>query len=169
MRRADLALGLVVAAVGAYALSLALDMSMYGANRVPGPGFFPTLLAGLLLGLGLLLAATSVRRRHEPAADGSAGAAGRADPDSRGDWHRQARAGTVLLCYAVSVPLLGLLGFVPTAALLVFALLFGVEGRRNWGALSAAILIPVAASIIFVDLLTIPLPQGLLSHGPLGI
>jgi putative tricarboxylic transport membrane protein len=163
MRRADLVLGLVVAAVGAYALSLALDMAMYGAHRVPGPGFFPTLLAGFLLGLGLLLAATSVRGRRRPS-EGDV-----ADPETHGDWHRQLRAGTVLGCYALSVPLLGLLGFVPTAALLVFVLLFGVEGRRNWRALLASILIPVAASIVFVDLLTIPLPEGLLSHGPLGI
>jgi hypothetical protein len=163
MRGADLVFGLVVAAVGAYALSLALDMAMYSSSRAPGPGFFPTLLAGLLLGLGLLLAATSVRRRRTPPEGDDA------EPESRGDWHRQARAGTVLACYALTVPLLGLLGFVPTAALLVFVLLFGVEGRRNWRALAAAVLIPVAASIIFVDLLTIPLPQGLLSHGPLGI
>jgi putative tricarboxylic transport membrane protein len=160
MRKAELALGLVVAAVGAYALSLALDMAMYSSSHVPGPGFFPTLLSGLLLGLGLLLAVTSLRRKR-----------GTEDAEAPEpvNWHRQMRAGAVWLCYAVSIPLLTLLGFVPTGALLVFALLFGVEGRRNWRALAAAILIPVAASVVFVDLLTIPLPQGLISHGPLGI
>jgi len=41
MRRADLILGLVVAAVGAYALALALDLAMFSAPGSPGPGSSP--------------------------------------------------------------------------------------------------------------------------------
>lgn len=191
MRRADLVTGLVVAGVGAYALSMALDLAMFGAHRVPGPGFLPTLLSVLLLGLGVLLAATSLRSRHapdaapdtqdqsgdqpgdQPAQQGAAGPAGQyvreAGTEPPTERRRILRASTVLLCYAACVPLLTIVGFVVATALLVFALLFGVEGRRNWRATLAAIVIPVATYTLFVDVLTISLPVGLLGPGPLGI
>jgi len=172
MRRADLITGLVTAAVGAYALQLAFDLAMYGSHRVPGPGFFPRLLSSLLLGLGVLLAVRSFRRRPAAAQLGAPGAGlteGQVSPDQHEELHRQLRAGSVWLCLALSVPLLGLLGFVPSMALLVFVLLFAVEGRRDWRAVLTAAVIPVACSALFVDLLTIPLPVGLLSHGPFGI
>jgi putative tricarboxylic transport membrane protein len=168
MRRADLITGLVAAAVGAYALQLAFDLGMYGAHRVPGPGFFPRLLSSLLLGLGLLLAVRSLRRRPVTVQPGTAEGA-ETTGGYRDEVRRQLRAGSVWLCLVLSVPLLALLGFVPSMALLVFVLLFAVEGRRDWRAVLTAIVIPVACSALFVDLLTIPLPTGLLSHGPLGI
>jgi putative tricarboxylic transport membrane protein len=160
MRLTELITGLVVASVGAYALDLALKMSMYGVGGIPGPGFFPRLLSGLLLGLGLLLAAVAVRSRPAPSP-------GRLSRGEEG--RRELRAGTVWLCYAACVPLLTLLGFVPTMALLVFALVFGFEKRRTWRGLAVAIVVPVAISAVFVNLLTIPLPEGLISHGPFGI
>jgi hypothetical protein len=203
MRRADLILGLVVAAVGAYALALALDLAMFSATGQPGPGFFPRLISALLALLGLLLAAVSLRRRQPAAGEhaapaASAGAAtpaiaetataetaaagSSADESAEGEAEaksgaeaepasvrRTLRAGTVWLCFALAMPLLALLGFVPAAAALVFVLLFGVEGRRNWRSVLVAIVIPVAASVVFTKLLSVPLPQGLLSHGPLGI
>jgi putative tricarboxylic transport membrane protein len=197
MRRADLILGLVVAAVGAYALALALDLAMFSATGQPGPGFFPRLISALLALLGLLLAAVSLRRRRPAAAEQAAPAAsaGAATPaiaetataetatagssaDERDESEAEAepasvrrtlRAGTVWLCFALTMPLLALLGFVPAAAALVFVLLFGVESRRNWRSVLVAIVIPVAASAVFTKLLSVPLPQGLLSHGPLGI
>jgi hypothetical protein len=79
------------------------------------------------------------------------------------------RSGAVWLCYALSAPLLTILGFVPATAVLIFVLLFAIEGRRNWRSLVAAVLIPVATSALFIDVLTISLPSGLLSHGPFGI
>lgn len=161
MRRAELITGLVTAAVGAYALEIALHLALFGSHRVPGPGFFPRLLSSLLMLLGLLLAASSLRRpRTGRPADRQAG---------RAELRRELRAGTVWLCFAISAPLLAVLGFVPATALLVFTLLFAVEGRRNWKSVLVAVVIPVATSTLFVSVLTIPLPSGLLSHGPLGI
>jgi hypothetical protein len=179
MRRADLILGLVVAAVGAYALVLALDLAMFSAAGQPGPGFFPRFISALLTLLGLLLAAVSLRRRRQPAAEGEpeaempalaeTAAEAEAEVEEPATVRRTLRAGTVWLCFALSMPLLVLLGFVPAAAVLVLVLLFAVEGRRNWRSVLVAIVIPVAASVVFTKLLSVPLPQGLLSHGPLGI
>lgn len=172
MQRADVVAGVAVAALGAFALVTALNLAFLSTNGVPGPGFFPTLLSGLLLLLGVLLGATSLRRRPEPGpgADESPsrqlpGELAEEGPSGRA---RVLRAGTVWLCFAVSVPILAVLGFVPAMAILIALVLFGVERRLNWRALVVAVVVPVSVYELFVHLLTIPLPVGLLNLGPLS-
>lgn len=193
-RRADLILGVVIAALGAWALSMALDLSMFTKTHTPGPGLFPTLVSSFMLALGILLAALCARDlvigSREPSASDSAGAhpsteaapidsvdsapidSGPSDSapiDSGPSQPRRiGRAGAVFACYVVAMPLMSILGFVPAAAVLIVLVLFGVERRRDWRALAAAVLIPVAAFYLFVHLLTIQLPTGLLDLGPLG-
>ena len=75
------------------------------------------------------------------------------------------RAGSVWLIFLISVPILTILGFVPAMAILVAAVLFGVERRLNWRALVVAIVVPVAVYELFVHLLTIPLPVGVFNLG----
>lgn len=201
MRRADLILGLVATAVGAYALQQALHLAMFAQSGVPGPGFLPRLVSGLLVGLGVLLTVLSLRSRrgsgpaavNDPAsatsgpeadiapavrADPAVGAdpavhAGAAIAEAGGPARRvagkQLRAGSVWLLFALAIPLVAVLGFVPAAALFVFVLLFTVERRRNWRAVLVAVALPVATSVVFTDLFGIQLPQGLLGHLPLGI
>lgn len=176
MRRADLIFGLVIAAVGGWALSGALDLAMFGRNHEPGPGLFPAVISAALLLLGLLLAVLSalgiVRTRREPEAVTAPAAPGGDVADAvagPSELRKQLRAGSVLALYALMMPLLTLLGFVPATALLIFGLLFGVERRWDWRSVAAAILIPVGCHIIFVQLLTIQLPTGLISHGPFGV
>jgi hypothetical protein len=180
-RRLDLILGVIVAVLGALALSMALNLTLFSKKHVPGPGLFPTLITSVMLGLGLLLAALSTRdlivwRRHPPEAAGNPEATGdtgdtpaeAAATGGPSQTRRVLRAGSVLICYALAMPLMTILGFVPAAAVLVFLVLFGVEGRRNWRSMSAAILIPVASFFLFVHLLTVQLPTGLLDLGPLS-
>lgn len=165
MRRVDFVLGVVVAVVGACALWMALPLAVITPRSgAPGPGLLPRLLSALLIVLGLLLAVVSVR--HSAAAKTEQASSG---PDEAPSTRGLLRAGSVWLCYALAVPLLAVLGFVPAAALLVFVLLFGIEQRRDWWAVAAAILIPVATSVVFVGLLKIQLPQGLLGHWAFGI
>lgn len=164
MRRVDFVLGVVVAVVGACALWMALPLAMVTPRSgAPGPGLLPRLLSTLLIVLGLLLAVLSVRRSAAKTEQASPG------PDEAPTTRGLLRAGTVWFCYALAVPLLAVLGFVPAAALLVFVLLFGIEQRRDWWAVAAAILIPVVTSVIFVGLLKVQLPQGLLGHWAFGI
>ncbi|HEX3593329.1 MAG TPA: tripartite tricarboxylate transporter TctB family protein [Pseudonocardiaceae bacterium] len=169
MQRADVVAGTVVAALGAFALVTALNLAFLSDSGVPGPGFFPTLLSGLLLLLGVLLAATSLRRRSSVVAEE------RPERQVPGDIAvetsqraRVLRAGTVWICFLVAVPILAVLGFVPAMAILIAALLFGVERRLNWKSLVVAIVVPVAVYELFVHLLTIPLPTGVISIGPLS-
>jgi hypothetical protein len=172
MQRADVVAGVAVAAFGAFALVTALNLAFLSTSGVPGPGFFPTLLSALLLLLGVLLGVTSLRRRPEPTDDDEAPSrqlpgelVDEVGPSGR---TRVLRAGTVWLCFAVSVPILAVLGFVPAMAILIALVLFGVERRLNWRALVVAVVVPVAVYELFVHLLTIPLPVGLLNLGPLS-
>lgn len=171
MQRADVVAGTVIAALGAFALVTALNLAFLSDSGVPGPGFFPTLLSGLLLLLGILLAATSLRSRPATGVDSDEPARqlpGEVAAEGPTGTARVLRAGTVWLCFAISVPILTVLGFVPAMAILIAVVLFGVERRLNWRALVVAIVVPVAVYELFVHLLTIPLPVGLINIGPLS-
>ncbi|HEX3786297.1 MAG TPA: tripartite tricarboxylate transporter TctB family protein [Pseudonocardiaceae bacterium] len=172
MHRADVVAGAAVAALGAFALVTALNLAFLSNSGVPGPGFFPTLLSGLLVVLGVLLAVFALRTRQVVASGPDTGdvtdveSAEGEDEPSQG--RRALRAGGVWLCFAVAVPVLTVLGFVPAMAILIAVLLFGVERRYSWRSLVLAVVVPVAVFELFVHVLTIPLPGGLLALGPLS-
>ena len=106
MRRLDLVTGLVTTAVGAFAFCDARDLAMFGANHVPGPGFFPKILAGLLAFLGLVLAGISLRDNGSPAGEHGEGAE---EPSTRSG---RLRAMAVLFAFGV-IALYGVIGFAP--------------------------------------------------------
>ena len=58
------------------------------------------------------------------------------------------------------VLLVGPLGFPLAMLLLVGAILFGIERRRNLAAVLTTVLIPVLAWLIFGQLLQVALPMG---------
>jgi putative tricarboxylic transport membrane protein len=166
MQRADVVAGTAVAALGAFALVTALNLAFLSDSGVPGPGFFPTLLSGLLVVLGVVLGVTSLRKR--PATE--TGDGGEAEEltaaDSPSGRSRVVRAGAVWVCFLLAVPILTYLGFVPAMAILVALLLFGVERRLNWRSLVVAVVVPVGVYELFVHLLSIPLPTGVIAIGP---
>jgi len=153
MRRMDFYTGLVTAAVGAAATWNARNLSMFGEHSVPGPGFFPKILAGLLIVLGLLLAFIAGREKpQEPVADEAAGTGGRR--------HAMLRPVAVLVVFGVIAPLVALIGYIPAMVLLVLVVLYGIERRRDFRSLLAAVLIPMASYVLFAHLFAIPLPSG---------
>src|ERR1700755_3028882 len=96
MRRMDFYTGLVTAVVGAAATWDARKLTMFGDHNVPGAGFFPKILAGLLIVLGLLLAAMALRDRsaeHDGAVE--------VDPDAPGPARRMLRPAAVLIVFGV--------------------------------------------------------------------
>ncbi|OPX13295.1 tripartite tricarboxylate transporter TctB family protein [Mycobacterium sp. AT1] len=151
MRRLDLYTGLVTAAVGAAATWDARTLSMFGDHNVPGPGFFPKILAGLLIALGALLAALALRDRpDEPDVDTTDETPGRTILRPIG----------VLVVFGVIAPLVAVIGYIPAMVLLVLVVLYGIERRRDARSLLAAVLIPVATYVLFAHLFAIPLPSG---------
>lgn len=169
MQRADVVAGTTVAALGAFALVTALNLAFLSDSGVPGPGFFPTLLSGLLVVLGILLAVISLRKRAAVPVTGDESVdheESAIEVEERSPRERIQRAGAVWICFAVAVPVLTVLGFVPAMAILIAVLLFGVERRLNWRSIVLAVVVPVAVYELFVHLLSIPLPVGLFALGP---
>jgi hypothetical protein len=162
MQRADVVAGTAVAVLGAFALVTALNLAFLSDSGGPGPGMFPTLLSGLLVVLGVVLGVTSLRKR--PATEPDTGAEAQ-EPGETGR-ARVLRAGTVWLCFLIAVPVLTFLGFVPAMVILIALLLFGVERRLNWKSLVVAVVVPVGVYELFVHLLSIPLPTGVIALGP---
>src|SRR6478609_9592427 len=154
MHRMDLTTGLVTAAVGGAAFFDARDLTMFGENSVPGPGFFPKILAGLLVVLGLILAGIALREREpEPVeADRVAG-----EKPSRSG---RIRAAAVLIAFGIFAPLVAVIGYVPAMVLMILVVLYGIERRRDFRSLVAALLIPTATYLLFAHAFSIPLPSG---------
>lgn len=164
MKRAELALGLGVSAVGAGALAMALGMRFFTGGG-PGPGFFPVLCSSALTVLGLILAWQSLQAAlPEVRAVGPVGAAEARrrklstlepdEPDPR-------RTLAVWGGYVAAVPVLYGLGFTLTMTALMAYLLVVVERRWSPRAIAAVLLVPAAVYLLFVHLLGIDLPEGL--------
>jgi putative tricarboxylic transport membrane protein len=156
MRRMDFITGLVTAAVGAAALWDARDLHMFGQNNVPGPGFFPNILAGLLVALGLILAGLALRPVEPAVGNGQDDETAVEGPTRNG----RLRAAAVLVAFGIIAPLVAVIGYVPAMMLLVLVVLYGIERRRDFRSLVAALLIPTATYLLFAHAFSIPLPPG---------
>src|SRR5690242_2063372 len=161
MRRVDFCTGVVTAAVGLAALWDTRNLVMFGEHDVPGSGFFPRILAGLLAVLGLVLAGMALREHTAPPADPDA----IAREDGGSTRHKMLRPVAVLIAFGVIAPLVAVIGYVPAMVLLVLVVLYGLERRRDLRSLVAAVLIPVATFLLFAHAFAIPLPAGPLLAG----
>jgi putative tricarboxylic transport membrane protein len=158
VRIGELALGVAAAAVGVAALVDAAGLQRFGTHGVPGPGFFPDLVAVLLIVLGLLLALAS--RRHRSPGDDAPDGPAAIEPvsSSRRGFAGLPRVARVWLGFVVAIPLLELIGFVPATVALVAYLAVAVERVRAVRAIPAAIVIPVSVYLLFAYLLGVDLP-----------
>jgi hypothetical protein len=169
MRRAG-----VVALIGVGALLMALNLAFFAKDGTPGPGFFPVLLSSLLVVLGVALAIIS--RRPAPVEVRAVGAVADVEAAPAADdggapssWAGMRKPALVGLAFVVAVPLLTVVGFVVAMIALMAVLFYGVERRRGIGPAVAAVVVPVALYELFVELLGIQLPVGVLGLGFLGI
>ena len=120
-----------------------------------GPAVFPAVIGGGLALCGVLVFA-GVGSRYE--ADALAELAAHEDTPAppRGLW-RLAIPPALLLFYVLVV---GRLGFVPTAAIMVLTAALALGARRL--ALPLAVVAPLVVHFLFAKLLRVPLPAGLL-------
>ena len=173
MQRTDVVAGAVVTLVGVVALALALNWSFFAADGTPGPGFFPVLLSAALVVLGVVLAVQGVRpARIEVRAIGAVSEVEKhGDGGDEGEPLLPDRRKPLVIgaLFVVALPLLSVLGFVPAMVLLMLAVLYGVERRRGVWPAVAALVVPIGLYELFVELLGIQLPTGMLGLGVLGI
>lgn len=147
-READALSGAILAVFGVFVLFQSLQMSFY-IEDIPGPGFFPALLAIALIALGAWLVVTRLRTPRDTA-DGF-------QLPSRQQAMRSLSLWAAVLAAAL---LVGPLGFLLAMFLLVAVILFGIEGRRGLGPVVTTIMIPLLAWLLFAALLQVPLPAG---------
>ena len=141
--------GAVFVALSGLVLVEGVGLQFY-SEGVPGPGFFPILIAVTLAISGILLIAS---RAAKPAGDFS-----EFERPSRSQAHRSFGAWLVLLGAAL---LVNFVGFLVAMFLLVAALLLGIERRRGLGTIATIILTPLLAYLFFDVLLQVRLPVGL--------
>jgi hypothetical protein len=129
---------IALALLGAFMLVEASQLRMTTLGGGPGPGFFPSALGTLLLGLGVWLAPSTLRERT-----------------TFGHLPRVAALTGVLAAYAL---LLDGLGFVITTSLAMAAMLaaFTTRHRPLWAA--AGVVGAVVSYAIFSSILHVQLP-----------
>lgn len=149
MRTVNIVAGAIFIALSALVLVESLGLQFY-AEGVPGPGFFPTLLAVTLAFCGALLIVVSVVRPAQAFPEFQRPTRSQAQR-SLGGW-------VALMGAAIAV---NVLGFLAAMFLLVAVLLLVIERRRSLGTLVTIVLTPLLAYLLFAALLQVRLPAGM--------
>ena len=149
MKRSQLAVSLVLFGWAAFLLIQSRHLS-FGSMRVPQTGFFPTVLAILLLILAAVLFG-----------QGLVGAQSGRGPDKilPEGWSRIGLTLAAMIAFAL---VLESLGFLLSTFFLMILLLRAIESQRWSKVVVVAVLTAIASYAIFGWILGIPLPGGLL-------
>jgi putative tricarboxylic transport membrane protein len=148
VRRVDAGLGAIVIAFGLFMLVQSLQLDFL-TDGLPGPGFFPTLIALALALAGLLLTLTSLVGSRD------------SEEFSVPTRPQLTRSLSVWLATAGAVLLTSVVGFVLAMFVLAGVLVLGLEGKRNLAGIAVVILIPVLTYLFFSVLLQVSLPAGM--------
>jgi hypothetical protein len=143
--RSDHIAGAAVAAFGILVLALSGDLPV-GTLAFPGAGMMPKLCAALPIFFGLIV----VLHGNDSAAIASL------------SWQDLPHALRVVAISAAAILLYERLGFLITMALLLFALVFGIERRPLLRAASFSIGVVALTYVLFTTALKTPLPPGLI-------
>jgi putative tricarboxylic transport membrane protein len=146
VRNGEAISGVVLAALGVYIFLQSRAWDYYTADG-PGPGFFPTWYGVAMVVLSLALIVGSVRNGGECRAI---------------DWRAASRALGTWAAFAVSVALMGVLGFMVSFALLTFFVVTFVFKRSVLTAAVTAAAAAVVFHVVFPVMLDVQLPTGLL-------
>jgi putative tricarboxylic transport membrane protein len=172
MQLSDRVTGLFMVALG--------GLAAYGGSRLPpvpgqqiGPNVFP-LVVGIGLAVCGAMIAFGVGRRYEEEAEADLAritgriAAETGEAEAPTSWWRGLRAlvpPALLLFYAAAVDRIG---FLPTAAVVVLVASLALGARLRL-AIPMAIGAPLFVNMVFLKLLRVPLPSGLLPLPWLGL
>ncbi|GAB2935847.1 tripartite tricarboxylate transporter TctB family protein [Nonomuraea fastidiosa] len=150
--RPELGLALVVLLLGVLVVVGTLDVSAAASQLGLGPRFFPMLVGGAMVLIGLFYVADVLR-------------GGRADPeesedvdaDAPTDWRTLSLVSGVFLAFAA---LLDLLGWIIGASLLFFGLAVVLGAGHRLRAAGIAVVMGVVTYLLFVKGLGVSLPAG---------
>ena len=139
--RRDHVAGGAFAAAGLLVFMMSGDLP-FGTLASPGAGMLPKLVLTLLIGFGIILA---IR-------------AGESPPLADIAWGDFRHAATVIAVSAVATAVYTVIGFVFSIALLMFVLLYFVEGRNVWRSAAVSGGVTIGSYYLFNTLLKSPLP-----------
>lgn len=149
MRRSNVAASLCLLGLGLFILFQARALG-FGSIRAPQTGFFPSLLACLLLICSLVLLGQALRQ--------SASTASLWTVDAKG-WKRIGLVFLVLIGFALS---LEIVGYLISTFFLVAFLLRAIEPQRWSTVITIALAAALVSYLIFARFLSVPLPRGFL-------
>jgi putative tricarboxylic transport membrane protein len=144
IRNGEVLAGAVLAALGVFIVMQSRAYEYYSPDG-PGPGFFPIWYGIAMVVLSLALIVTSAHN----GADGKPL-----------DWRAISRALVTWAAFAVSVALMGVLGFGISFALLTFCIVMFVFNRSLMTAALTAVATALAFHVVFPVILDVQLPAG---------
>jgi putative tricarboxylic transport membrane protein len=150
--RPELGLALVVLGLGVFVIAGTLDVSAAASRLGPGPRFFPVLVGGAMVVIGLFYVLDVLRGGH-------------GDPEESEDVDAAAPAdlrGLLLVSgiFLAFAALLDLLGWIIGASLLFFGLSVALGAEHKARAAVVAVVMGVLTYVLFVKGLGVRLPDG---------
>lgn len=147
-QRANLLVAVAVSSLGLALIWSGIGYGPWDIDR-PGPGFFPSIMGGVLLVLGSIWVWQSHTNRLLREGESST-------PDARG-WLNMGVAIAAVLLFGLTV---GYLGFMVTFFGMNLALFWVVANQRWWRAGIAALGTTAFVAVVFRVLLGVPLPTS---------
>ncbi|GAA2817038.1 tripartite tricarboxylate transporter TctB family protein [Nonomuraea rubra] len=152
--RPELGLALVVLVLGVLVVVGTLDVSAAASQLGIGPRFFPVLVGGAMVLIGLFYVADVLRGGH-----GDPEESEDVDAEAPTDWRSLGLVSGIFLAFAA---LLDLLGWIVGASLLFFGLSVALGAGNKLQAAVIAVVMGVATYLLFVNGLGVRLPGGVL-------
>ncbi|NUP66722.1 MAG: tripartite tricarboxylate transporter TctB family protein [Nonomuraea sp.] len=153
--RPELGLAVVVLALGVFVVIGTFDVSAAASQLGLGPRFFPMLVGGAMVVIGVFYVIDVLRGgRGDPEESEDV------DADAPTDWRSVMLVSGIFLAFT---SLLNVLGWIIGASLLFFGLSVALGAERKLRAAVVAVVLGVATYVLFVKVLGVPLPAG-----PLG-
>jgi putative tricarboxylic transport membrane protein len=153
LKKRDVIPALIWIIIGLTVMAVSYQMSL-GTLHTPGPGLLPFLLGSLLIVVSLPILVVSIMR-FKPTVPGTGEAGIWTGVEFRNVW-------VILIALVAYALLLEKLGFILTGFLFLFTLLATFDSRRWLFALGVSLITILITFTLFVMVLRVELPQGLL-------
>lgn len=153
--RPELGLAVIVLVLGVLVVVGTLDVSAAASQIGLGPRFFPMLVGGAMVLIGLFYVADVLRGGH-----GDPEESEDVDTAAPADWRSVGLVSGIFLAFAA---LLNVLGWIIGASLLFFGLSVALGAEHKPRAAGVSVVMGVATYLLFVKGLGVALPGGPLS------
>ncbi|MFI6739761.1 tripartite tricarboxylate transporter TctB family protein [Nonomuraea sp. NPDC050451] len=153
--RPELGLAVVVLGLGVLVVIGTLDVSAAASQLGIGPRFFPMLVGGAMVLIGLFYVVDVIRGGH-----GDPEESEDVDVDAPTDWRSVGLVSGIFLAFTA---LLNVLGWIIGASLLFFGLSLALGAEHKGRSAVVSVVVGLATYLLFVKGLGVALPGGLLA------